>query len=196
MYQPYVRISTGNLFTALDNNALNTVGCIYSPPANQALPQSTKGQGAQPVVKYVQYKSTSQPAPEPAPAPVYWADESFTVVTGNAAEAFFVSGAVGPCVAGYLLPNTTSVPTLTAAILQSTYCWIQIGGLLVGAFAPSTQTSAGQGNFIYGNSTGNWASTVNTTVAASDRLLGVQWTAIANGVCDVLVGGYQTFWGS
>ena len=66
MYQPYIRISTGNLFTAIDNNPLNTVGCIYSPPANQALPQSTKGQGAQPVVKYVQYKSTSQPAPEPA----------------------------------------------------------------------------------------------------------------------------------
>lgn len=194
MYQPYVRISTGNLFTALDNNPLNPVGAIYAPPPNQSLAQSTVGGGAPPVVKYVQYKSTTQPTPQAAPAPVYYTDESFTTVSGNAAEAFFTTG--GACVAGYLLPNTTSVSTLTAAILQSCYCFIQIGGLLKGAYAPTTTTGAGTGSYITGLTTGNNTSLVNTTIAASSRVLGIQWSAIASSACDVLVGGLTTFWGS
>lgn len=188
MYQPYVRISTGNLATVLDNNPLNPVGCIYAPPANQALPQATAGFGAQPVVKYVQYKSTSQPAPVAAPAPVYYTDESFTTVSGNAAEAFFTTG--GLYIAGYLLPNTTSISTLTAAILQSCYVWIQIGGLLRGAWGPTA--GAAQGNAISGLNTGNWTS---TGTAGTGRQLGFQLTTVASSVCDVLVSG-DVFWGS
>lgn len=187
MYQPYVRISTGNLATVLDNNALNPVGCVYSPPANQALPQSTAGFGAQPVVKYLQYKSTSQPTPVAGPAPVYYTDESFTTVSGNAAEAYVTTN--GLSIAGYLLPNTTAIPTLTAAILQLCYVWVQVGGLIRAAWAPTT--SPGVSNQIGGLTTGNWAS----SGAATGRQLGFQLTAAASSLCDVLVCG-DVFWGS
>jgi hypothetical protein len=194
MYTPYVRISSGNVKTTLDATAKNVVGSIYSPPANLNLPLSTVGLGAQPVYKYVYYNSTTNPTPVAASAPVYYTDESFTTVSGNAAEAFFTTD--GACIAGYLQPNTTSLSTFTAAQLNQSYCFIQIGGLATGVYAPTTTTSAGVPNPIGGLTTGNWTSVVNTTLAAGSRLLGIQWTAIASSACDVLMGGIGMFWGS
>jgi hypothetical protein len=193
MYTPYVRISTGVLNTVLDNNPLNTVGCIYSPPANQANPQSTAGFGAQPVVKYVQYKSTSQPTPAAVAAPVYWTDTSFTTVTGNAAEAFSTTGLVGP--AGYLLVNTTSVSTLTAAILQSCYVWIQIGGYLAGAYAPAATAI---GDAIIGIASGNFVAARSAAGAApTNRPFGIALSAVSSGTANLLLGATDTtFWGS
>ncbi len=207
MYTPYVRISTGNVQTTLDAQARNTIGCIYSPPpaSTQSFSTtagvSTPGFGAQPVYKYVYFYDANAltGTAQAAPAPVYYIDESFTTVTPNAADAYYTTG--GACIAGYWMPNTTALGSSNTAaawygeFVQS-YGWIQIGGLLRGALAPTTQTGAGQGSAIYGSTTGSWASTVNTTVAASARVLGIQWTAIASGACDVLVGGYQSFWGS
>jgi len=200
-YNSYPRVSSGSFFTTLDPgtaNPRNTVGSIWSPPpaptsiATGTSP--TKGYSAQPVVKYVLYLSTTNPAPVAAPAPVYYTDESFSTVSGNAAEAFFTTA--GACIAGYLMPNTTSISGLTAAQLNNSFCFIQIGGLLVGAYAPTTTTSAGVPNPIAGLTTGNWTSVVNTTLAAGSTLLGRQWTAIASSACDVMVGPNATFWGS
>jgi len=193
MYQPYVRITSGNVQTTLDSVAKNPVGSIYSPPANLGAPLSTKGLGAQPVYKYVYYNSTANPAPVAAPAPVYYTDESFTTVSGNAAEAYFTT--LGACIAGYIMPNTTALSTLTAAQLNQSYLFMQIGGLLVGAYAPTTTTAAAPGNAIVGSTTGNWASTVLTVAAVAGRSAGWQWTAIASSTCDVLLGA-DAFWGS
>lgn len=192
MYQPYVRVSSGNVQTTLDSTERNPVGCLYSPPANMGSPLSTVGLGAQPVYKYVYYNSTTNPNPVAAPAPVYYTDESFSTVSGNAAEAFYTTS--GACIAGYLMPNSTAVSGLTNTELNQSYCFIQVAGLLAGAYAPTTQTAAAQGNYIYGATTGNFASIVNSSIVG--RVLGVQWTAIAASKCDVLVGGYQSFWGS
>ena len=49
---------------------------------------------------------------------------------------------------------------------------------------------------ITGLTTGTWASLVNTPSPLQSRVLGVQWIAIASGVCDVFVGGLTSFWGS
>jgi len=200
MYTPYIRISSGNNpYTTLDPGTAsprNTVGAIYSgPPAATSVAtgaSATKGYSAQPVLKYVLYLSTTNPTPSAYPAPVYYTDESFSTVSGNAAEAFYTTS--GACVAGYLLPNSTAIASLTATQLNNSYCFIQVGGLLVGAAAPTTLTAAGVGNYIYGATTGNFTSIVNSSVVG--RLLGVQWTAIASSACDVLVGGYTSFWGS
>lgn len=200
MYNPYTRFS--NFFTQLDTTAKNTLGAIYSPPANPTGIVAA-GYGAQPVYKYVFYNSTINPAPEIAPAPVYWADETFTVVTGQATEAYqptantIPNGASG---AGYLGPNTTGYVGLTAAILNQSYCWIQVGGLLPGAFEPTTQTSTTFANPIFGVGSGAWTSACNTTITNSTRAFGVLWGTIGasgNGTVDVLVGGYPgVFWGS
>lgn len=206
MYTPYWRISTGNVQTTMDPTARNVVGAIYSPPPSSSQTFSTTagsssaGYGAQPVYKYVYFYDAADlsESMQAAPAPVYYIDESFTTVTANAADAYFTTG--GACVAGYLLPNTTALGTSNSAtawyteLLQS-YVHIQIGGLLQGALQPSTRTNPGQGSLITGLTTGEWASQVINT-ATPDRILGIQWTAIASGLCDVLVGGYTSFWGS
>lgn len=190
MYTPYVRISTGNVQTVLDVNALNAVGSVYSPPPNQSLPQTTKGFGAQPVFKYLQYKSTTQPTPVAGPAPVYYTDESFTTVSGNAAEAFVTVN--GCCLAGYLQVNTTSVSTLTAAILQLSYVFVQIGGLVTAAWGPTTGT-LGIGLAIGAATTGTWA-TIGT--ATLPKIAGFQMTVAASSLCDVLIAPNGPFWGS
>jgi len=208
-FAPYARISSGLVTTTLDATAKNTVGALWSPPApypttavfSTTAAASTAGYGAPPIFKYVYFYDANDlsESMQAAPAPVYYIDESFTTVTANAADAYYTTG--GACVAGYLMPNTTALGTSNTAtqwyaqLLQS-YVWIQVAGFLSQALQPSTRTSAGQGSYITGSATGEWASTVNTTVANSARVLGIQWTAIVNGLCDVLVGGYSPFWGS
>jgi hypothetical protein len=205
---PYPRV--GNPYTQLDPSAKNPLGAITAIPWGSAPAggsqifsttpgQSTPGYGAPPVLKYVYYNSTLNPAPVTAPAPVYWLDESFTQITGAAEEAYnpVVGSANGAAIAGYLLPNTVSYSGLTASILNQSYCWIQVGGFLPGAFEPSTQTSTTFSNPIYGLGSGNWTSGVNTSVPNSVRAVGCIWSAVAGGVCDVLVNGWNdTFWGS
>ena len=207
MYNPYTRVSSGNVQTTLDSTARNTVGSIYSPPPpstslfSTTAGSSTPGYGAQPVYKYVYFYDAAAltGTMQAAPAPVYYIDESFTTVTGNAADAYFTTG--GACVAGYLMPNTTALGSSNTGAqwylqLSQSYCFIQIGGFLKGALAPTTLTSAGQGSAITGAATGSWTSITTTTAPASSRVLGIQWTAIASSACDVLVGGLTSFWGS
>lgn len=190
MYQPYIRISTGNPYTVLDSVAKNPVGCLYSPPVNQNLPLTTKGLGAQLVMKYVYYNSTTNPTPVAGPAPVYYTDESFTTVTGNAAEAFVTTN--GLYIAGYLMPNTTAIAGLTAAQLNLSYVFMAVGGLLPSAWAPTTTPGAGLG--IGGLATGNWAS-VATAGGPAGRGIGWQLAAAVSSLCDVLIEG-DVFWGS
>jgi hypothetical protein len=207
MYGPYPRFA--NPLTQLDNTAKNPLGFVYSPPwgsyPNSAVfsttaGNSTKGYGAPPVFKYVYFYDSAAltGTAQIAPAPVYYIDESFTTVTPNAADAFFTVN--GACVAGYWMPNTTSLGTSNTAaawylqFVQS-YGWIQIGGFLPGALAPTTTTGAGVGVPIVGLTTGSWASSSSASASVSKQL-GVQFSAIASGVCDVLVNGQSTFWGS
>lgn len=207
MYTPYFRISTGNVQTMMDPTARNVVGAIYSPPPSSSATfsttagSSTPGYAAQPVYKYVYFYDASEltGTMQASPAPVYYIDESFTAVTGHADDAYFTTG--GACVAGYLMPNTTALGTSQTGAqwytqLSGSYVAIQVGGFLKGALQPSTRTGAGTGSYITGLTTGDWVSLVNTSVANSSRILGIQWTAIASSACDVLVGGYTSFWGS
>lgn len=210
MYTAYARFA--NPQTQLDPTAKNQVGSIYSPPPgvytnytsgptfSTTAGASTPGFGAPAVFKYVYFYDANAltGTMQAAPAPVYWIDESFTTVTGHAADAYSSAAA---SVAGYLMPNTTALGSSNTGAqwylqLSQSYVWIQIGGFLSQALAPTTQTSAGIGNPIYYSTGTDWASTVNTTVAASSRQMGTQWSAIANSLCDVLVGGNSTFWGS
>ena|ERR1700677_3034649 len=201
MYTPFVRISTGNVQTTLDAVAKNVLGAIYSPPPASSATFSTtsgagtSGYGAQPVYKYVYFNAVTAPTAQIAPAPVYWADETFTIVTSHTADNTLAAGITG---AGYWMPNTTALGTSNTAAqwgtqFQGSYGWIQIGGLLPGALAPTTGNAVG--DYIYG-SAGDWTSTAATTIGASSRVIGIQWTAIAATLCDVLVGGLTSFWGS
>lgn len=196
VYAPFVRITTGSFFTTLDPGTAapkNTLGTVYSPPVSATLATTSAGYAAQPVVKYVLYNSTTNPTPVAGSAPVYYTDASFTTVSGNAAEAFITAN--GICLAGYLMPNTTSISGLTAAQLNNSFCFIQIGGFLTGAWGPTGGTAA-VGVSISGLATGNWTSTATTAgTAPLPRAVGYQWSAVASSLCNVLV-GLTSFWGS
>jgi len=211
-FAPYARISSGLVTTTLDATARNTVGALWSPPApypttavfSTTAAGSTSGYGAPPIFKYVYFNDAAAltGTAQVAPAPVYYIDESFTTVTPNAANAYFTTA--GACIAGYWMPNTTALGTSNTAAqwyaqFIGSYGWIQIAGFGSQFLAP-TATSAGLGNPIYGATTGSWASIVNTPANAATagvwRYLAVQWTVIANSLCDVLIGGDTPFWGS
>ena len=141
--------------------------------------------GAPAIFMLVKYQSTGKPAPVAGPAPVYWVDETYTLVTGVESEALLgLNGA-----AGYLMPNTTDISGLTDAMLEGSLCLIQVGGQLSGAYGPTGGT-AGVGNLIVpaaGNFVTNGVAVSNTAGGVTARSFGVQATAISSGLCDVLV---------
>jgi hypothetical protein len=195
MYQPYVRFANPQI--TLDATAKNPVGCLYSPPANQGLPLTTLGFGAQPVFKYVFFNTAAAPIAQIAPAPVYWTDLSFTTVSANPAEG---NGGTVPAsfLAGFWMPNTTALgasqtATQWGAQFQQSYGWIQIGGYLASAWLSN---AGGVGQYIYGTTATNWATAAGTTPAASTRTVGIQITAVAASVGSVLCGAATDFWGS
>jgi hypothetical protein len=155
------------------------VGAVNPTPANPA--------GAPGYFQLVQYLSTSALTTGNlttfgGPVPVYWTDNTFTTVSAISTEGLGLNFA-----AGYLMLNAVSLPTLTAAMLLGAQCIIQVGGYLKGAYGPTAGT-AGIGNWIVpvagtGTTTGVVAGT-----APGYQPFGRQLTAVASGLCDVLVG--------
>ena len=147
--------------------------------------------GAPAIYMLVQYLSTSaittaNLTTAAAPAPVYWTDETYTTVTGISSEGLGLN-----FVAGYMLLNTTtgvglSGTALTAALLLGSQMLIQVAGYLKGAYAPTTGTQ-GVGNWIEGVAGTLVSQSVVAGTAPGYRTLGVQATAVASGLCDVLV---------
>jgi hypothetical protein len=146
--------------------------------------------GAPAIFMLVQYLATSATTTANlttagAPAPVYWTDETFTTVSGISTEGIG-AGAIGlNFPAGYLMVNTVSLPTLTAAQLLGAMCLIQVAGLLQGAFL-STAGAQAIGASITPTA-GAFTSTAIAAGTAVTNALGRQLTALASGLVDVLV---------
>lgn len=157
--------------------SINTTTGVNTAAANPS--------GAPAIYMLVEYKSTGKPSPVAGPAPVYWADDTYTIVTGVESEALLgLNGA-----AGYLMPNTTDISSLTDAMLEGAYCLIQVAGYLQAAYGPTSGT-AGVGNWIVplaGNFTSQSIVASATANGVAARPFGVQATAISSGLCDVLV---------
>lgn len=171
------QITTGNVRTAVDkfdatkpfNNGLtNPLGTVYEDQGGSDGNSGTLTQlplNASAIYKYVLYKSTANPALVAQPAPVYYVDNTFTVVSGKASEAIASAAA---CPAGLLMPNTTDLTALTAAILNNgglgSGVWICIYGFVKGAAAPAATAAGdilvGSGDFAWGRLTAFAAATV------------------------------------
>lgn len=183
-----LQIDTGNPRTYLYNSSL-ALSIYAGIGENQVLGQRyanslstvTNPSGAPAIYMLVKYSSTANPTPASAPAPVYWTDETYTTVTGVSTESLL--GLNG--VAGYLLLNTTDLTTLTATMLNGSLCLIQIGGYLKNASGPGS--GGGATNWLIGAATNFASSGVSAGTAPGYRPLGIQATAVASGVCDVLV---------
>lgn len=194
-----IQIDTGNALTYLynANSGLGTIVAYQGIGENQVLGQRYFGyqeksitaanpSGAPAIYTLVQMLATSamtlsQWQTANAPAPVYWADQTYTTVTAIKSEGW--AGAGLQDVAGYWMPNFASLPNVTLAQLLGGIGLIQVGGPITGAYGPTSGAAAG--NNIVGL-TGAFQS-AGTASAPASRPFGVQVTAVASGLCNVLV---------
>jgi hypothetical protein len=189
-----IQIDTGSVATYLWNQSQSPIQVYSAIGEAQVLGQRYFGvsnptpanpYGTPAIFILVQYLSTSAtvignvPA---APAPVYWTDQTYTTVSGISTEsAFGLNG-----IAGFMQINTTSLPNLTTAKLLGANILIQVAGYLAGAVGPASGT-AGVGNALCGYA-GNFASqAIVAGTAPGYRTLGIQASAVAAGVCNVMV---------
>lgn len=136
--------------------------------------------GAPGVYQLVYYKSTGNPAPAAAPAPVYWATAQFDTVTGVESESYM--GLNSP--AGYLCLNTTALPTLTPTLLNGALCLVQVAGVVLNAISPAAVVAgdwliAAAGNFT--------AARVAAGTAPGYKPFGRAMTAVSGGLCNILL---------
>lgn len=174
----------------LNNGALNPLGALYfqPAPAEGSIGLGTAaGYGSGLWMRYVLYKSTANPATVGGPAPVYYTDETLTIVSGQASEAL---GGINT-VAGWMLPNTSTGATgagsgFTNTVLNNgglgSYVWIGLLGFIPGAISA---TSVVAGDQLIGN--GNFTVTrVAANTAPTNKLLGYALASVSGGLGDVL----------
>jgi hypothetical protein len=146
--------------------------------------------GFPPIVKYVRYNSTANPAISAAPAVVYYTDETGTTVTGVPTEANggVGNGNINMC-AGVLLYNTTTsglTGAASATALNGNWCWIQVGGL-----SPAVKVVTGLVGSTYLASPGTNFTVTNQAAAtnAYPYFLGTQMSVFNStaGTADVLI---------
>lgn len=182
-----IQIDTGKALTFFYNSSLGL--SIYAGLGeNQILGQRyfsanytvTNPSGSPAIYMLVQYKSTVQPAPAAAPAPVYWTDETFTTVSGVSTESGFgLSG-----IAGYMMVNTASLPNLTAAQLQTAQLLIQVAGPLTAGVAPAATVA---GDWIIGAAGNFTPGRVAQGTQPGYRSFGIGLTAVTAGLADILL---------
>lgn len=196
-----IQIDTGSALTYLynPNYGLAGVSAAYSGIGeNQVLGQryfayqpnsvtAANPSGAPSIYVLVQLLATtamtlSQWQTANAPAPVYWTDQTYTTVSGVKSEGW--SGAGLQDAAGYWMPNYASLPNVTLAQLVGAYGLIQVSGPLTGAYGPTTSPAV---NSWIIPTTATIFQTTGTAAAPAVRPFGVQITAVASGLCNVLV---------
>lgn len=175
-------VSTGSVLTALDirdttkpnNGARNPLGAKW----RTNIVSAANPNGYNVAYRYVRYNSATNAAVVAFPGVVFWTDATRTTVTSTLSEAY--TGTIN-MIAGYLLPNSVSISTLTAAILNGNFVWIQVAGFLAGA---ASVASTAVGDALIGANT--WApgrTAANT--APTNRVLAWAGTAIASSKSDV-----------
>ena len=194
-----IQIDTGKARTYLYNKSLSPISVYSDIGELQVLGQRYVGQsnvsasnpsGSPAIYQLVNYLKTSAVTTANlttagGPAPVYWTDNTFSTVTGISTEAFATAPLAFP--AGYLMVNTVDLPSLTAAQVLGAQLLIQVAGYLKAAYAATSGTN-GIGSWIEGAA----GTFLTTGIAAGSsptyQPFGRQLTAIASGLCDVLVG--------
>jgi hypothetical protein len=215
---PY--ISTGNLYTAVDqyqaatvqppiqsqpNGAMNPLGAAFllAPGASEgplmAYPTpggalNSNGWGAPLIVRYVRYNSTTNAALLGYPAPVYWTDETYTTVTGTFSEGNPAATGNINSLAGWLLPNLTSLARTGAAsatYLNGNFCFIATKGFLPAA---AVVASVAVGDAVIGAAGNFTAARVASGTAPTTRRLAIAQSAVtANTTADLLIDCDITF---
>ena len=202
-----IQIDTGNVLTYLFNPTASPISIYAGLGESQVLgqkyvgysalavgttnPPASNPYGAPAIYVLAQYLSTSATTlanfqTPLGPSPVYWTDETFTVVSGVYSEAYNSLGS--QMIAGYMMLNYTAAPKVTLAQLLGGYVFVQVAGFLKGGWAPTTTPGAG---YNISGSSGVFTSTGTTGTAPATRRLGIQLntatSAAPAGLADILV---------
>ncbi len=193
---PLIQIDSGKVQTQVWNQSLSqiqvysAIGEIQIPGQRYATlaPGSVTAAnpfGAPAILMLVNYLSTGNPAPAAAPAPVYWTDNTYSTVTGVESESLL--GLNG--IAGYLQPNTTAMPSLTATTLNGTatkpsQVFIQVAGLCINAVSPAAIVA---GDWIIGAAGNFTPGRVAQGTAPGYRTFGFAATAVVAGLCNIML---------
>ena len=151
--------------------------------------------GAPAIFMLVQYLATSEITTAnlttaAAPAPVYWTDETYTTVSGISTEGLGATTLGLAFPAGFMMVNTVSLPSLTAAKLVGSQILIQVGGYLSQAYM-SSSSNAGIGAWIVPVAGTFSSAFIAAGSAATYQPFGRQasvLSAVTTGLVDVLVG--------
>ncbi len=195
-----LQIDTGVVRTYLYNSSTafapwaglgenQVLGQRYIGVTNTQVPNANSSPA---IFMLVQYLSTSaittaNLTTAAAPAPVYWTDNTFTTVTGITTEGIGGTTLGLNFPAGFLMPNTVSLTSLTAAGLVGSLCLIQVAGYLKGAYM-SSSANAGIGAWIVPVAGTLSSAFIAAGSSATYQPFGRQLTALSSGLCDVLVG--------
>lgn len=187
------QVTTGNFRTTIDIAVSGYAGYPNNPgqrnPLGAAYYDSTGSLsnpwGVPGKYRYVQYSSTSNPALTnlTAPAPCYWTDNTYTVVSPVSSEG--VAGI--NLVAGLIMPNTTAISGLTNTQLNGNFIWICVGGFVSGVIGI---TSAAAGDALIGSATNFAPARVAAGTAPTNRVIGWATSALgtpATGQVNILV---------
>jgi hypothetical protein len=165
------------------------LGQRYFGVTNTQVPNANSSPAIFMLVQYLSMSAitTANLTTAAAPAPVYWTDNTFTTVTGITTEGIggTTLGLAFP--AGFLMPNTVSLTSLTGATLVGSLCLIQVAGYLKGAYM-SSSSNAGIGAWIVPSAGTLSSAFIAAGSAATYQPFGRQLTALSSGLCDVLVG--------
>lgn len=136
--------------------------------------------------KYVLFKSTSNPALLASPGTVYYVDAACTIVSGVMSEGFSTTA---NSLAGWMMPNTTDLPNLTAAILNNgangSGVWICIGGYVKAATA-ITATAVGD-SLIGATASAFTPARIGSGTAPTFVKNATALTALSGAVADIIV---------
>lgn len=183
--------------TPFPNGALNPPGQIYYLPPGSASGlspalgslQTSSGWGSGLFVKYVLYKSATNPSTVGGPAPVYYIDETLTTVSGSTTDALGTSVNMA---AGWMLPNTSTGATGAGAGFTNTvlnnggngsYVFIALAGFIPGAISVG---STAIGDALIGAATNFTVARVAAGTAPTNKVLGWAMSAVSGGLSDVM----------
>jgi hypothetical protein len=190
-----IQIDTGKARTYFYNKSLSPISVYSDIGEAQVLGQryfsvtnATAGNpfGSPAIYQLVKYLSTSALTTANlttfgGPVPVWWTDNTFSVITAISSEALSLN-----LPAGYMPLNIIDLTTLTGAQVLGAQLLVQVGGYVKAAYGPTAGT-AGVGNFIEPVAGTGTSQGVVAGTAPGYNKFGTQLTAVASGLCDVLV---------
>jgi hypothetical protein len=171
-------------------------GFPFGMTSNAPLASNANGYGSGVWAKYVWYRSTANPAMQAGPAPVYYTDETFTVVSGKFSEGVVASNAVS-C-AGWLPLNTGTGTYGVGSLISATILnnsasgtlasstggsgvWIILDGFIPGAYLAAGAVN----NFLYGS--GDFATTgIGDGSSLTHKCIGFVVGTVTSNIGDVI----------